>query len=64
VELISLGNQEIVVHYGTIASGNQVMKDGVFRGRLSLELGGVLCFEMEAAGLMNSLHQCRSGPVS
>jgi nucleoside phosphorylase len=46
--------QEVVVHYGTIASGNQVIKDGVTRDRLSLELGGVLCFETEAAGLMNS----------
>ena len=44
-----------VIHYGTIASGNQVMKDGLSRDRLSSELGGVLCFEMEAAGLMNSL---------
>ena len=42
-----------VAHYGTIASGNQVMKDGATRDRLSSELGGVLCFEMEAAGLMN-----------
>jgi nucleoside phosphorylase len=45
---------EVVIHYGTIASGNQVMKDGVTRDRMSLELGGVLCFEMEAAGLMNN----------
>jgi nucleoside phosphorylase len=50
----SRGNQEIVIHYGTIASGNQVMKDGVTRDNLSSQLGGVLCFEMEAAGLMNS----------
>lgn len=42
------------VHYGTIASGNQVVRDGSTRDRLSVELGGVLCFEMEAAGLMNS----------
>jgi len=42
------------VHYGTIASGNQVMRDGRTRDRLSSELGGVLCFEMEAAGLMNN----------
>jgi nucleoside phosphorylase len=41
------------VHFGTIASGNQVMRDGVVRDKLSSELGGVLCFEMEAAGLMN-----------
>ncbi|KAJ3335831.1 hypothetical protein HDU93_004278 [Gonapodya sp. JEL0774] len=42
-----------VVHYGLIASGNQDMKDGVQRDRVSKELGGVLCFEMEAADLMN-----------
>jgi nucleoside phosphorylase len=45
---------EVVVHYGTIASGNQVMKYGRTRDMLSRELGGILCFEMEAAGLMNS----------
>jgi nucleoside phosphorylase len=54
VQRTSRRSQEIVVHYGTIASGNQVMKDGLSRDRLSSELGGVLCFEMEAAGLMNS----------
>lgn len=47
-------SQEIMVHYGTIASGNQVMRDGTTRDRISLGLGGVLCFEMEAAGLMDS----------
>ena len=41
------------VHYGTIASGNQVMKDAVKRDDISKELGGVFCFEMEVAGLMN-----------
>ena len=46
--------KEVVVHYGTIASGNQVTRDGCTRDRLSRELGGILCFEMEAAGLMNS----------
>ena len=46
--------QEVVVHYGTIASGNQVIKDARTRDRLSSELGGILCFEMEAAGLMNT----------
>ena len=45
---------DVVVHYGTIASGNQVMRSAVERDRVSAELGGVLCFEMEAAGLMNS----------
>ncbi|KAF2001475.1 purine and uridine phosphorylase [Amniculicola lignicola CBS 123094] len=46
--------EEVVVHYGTIASGNQVMRDGCTRDRLSSELGGILCFEMEAAGLMHN----------
>ncbi|KAI9761895.1 MAG: hypothetical protein M1840_001548 [Geoglossum simile] len=54
VERTSRGGQEIAVHYGTVASGNQVMKDGVTRDKISSGLGGVLCFEMEAAGLMNS----------
>ena len=40
------------VHYGLIASGNQVMRDGMTRERLRQELN-VLCFEMEAAGLMD-----------
>ncbi|KAI9656906.1 MAG: hypothetical protein M1821_003545 [Bathelium mastoideum] len=42
------------IHYGTIASGNMVIKDGITRDTLSTSLGGVACFEMEAAGLMNS----------
>jgi nucleoside phosphorylase len=50
----SRGNQEIVIHYGTIASGNQVIEDAVTRDELSSKFGGVLCFEMEAAGLMNT----------
>ena len=54
LERTKRGGLEIMVHYGTIASGNQVIRDGVIRDRLSSELGGVLCFEMEAAGLMNS----------
>ena len=48
-------SEEPVIHCGLIASGNQVMKDGLSRDRLSSQLGGVLCFEMEAAGLMNNL---------
>ncbi|KAF7128361.1 hypothetical protein CNMCM5793_003091 [Aspergillus hiratsukae] len=42
-----------VIHYGLIASGNQVIKDGRTRDRLARELG-ILCFEMEAAGLVDS----------
>jgi nucleoside phosphorylase len=41
-----------IVHYGLIASGNQVMKHGRTRDRLAKELG-IICFEMEAAGLMD-----------
>lgn len=40
------------VHYGLIASANQLMKDAMLRDRLAEE-NGVLCFETEAAGLMN-----------
>lgn len=43
------------VHYGLIASGDQVIKDAKFRDSLNKSLSGkVLCVEMEAAGLMNS----------
>jgi nucleoside phosphorylase len=41
-----------MVHYGLIASGNQLMKDALYRDGLA-EKWKVLCFEMEAAGLMN-----------
>ncbi|TIA19350.1 purine and uridine phosphorylase [Aureobasidium pullulans] len=44
----------VEVHFGTIASGNMVMKDANMRDNISEQLGGhILCFEMEAAGLMN-----------
>ncbi|KAK6350166.1 hypothetical protein TWF696_006410 [Orbilia brochopaga] len=42
------------VHYGLIASGNQVMKHGKTRDLLAQEKE-VLCFEMEAAGLMDEM---------
>lgn len=45
---------EPYIHYGLIASGNQVMKDAQTRDRIAQELG-ILCFEMEAAGLMDQL---------
>ncbi|EEA21336.1 conserved hypothetical protein [Talaromyces marneffei ATCC 18224] len=41
------------IHYGTVASGNQVTRNAAERDCVSTDLGGVLCFEMEAAGLMN-----------
>ena len=40
------------IHYGLIASANQLMKDALVRDTLAAEKD-VLCFEMEAAGLMN-----------
>ncbi|KFZ19986.1 hypothetical protein V501_00366 [Pseudogymnoascus sp. VKM F-4519 (FW-2642)] len=41
------------VFYGNIASGNQVMKHGITRDRIAKK-EGVICFEMEAAGLMDN----------
>ncbi|CZS75070.1 unnamed protein product [Fusarium graminearum] len=43
-----------VIHYGGVASSNQVMKDAETRDRLARELD-IMCFEMEAAGLMDIL---------
>ncbi|KAK4242978.1 vegetative incompatibility protein HET-E-1 [Corynascus novoguineensis] len=40
------------IHYGLIASGNQLIKDALIRDKLADDRG-VLCFEMESAGLMN-----------
>ncbi|KEY71713.1 hypothetical protein S7711_02941 [Stachybotrys chartarum IBT 7711] len=42
------------IHYGLIACANQVMKDGETRDRLAKQFD-VLCFEMEAAGVVDSL---------
>ena len=36
------------IHYGLIASGNQLIKDALIRDRLAEEMD-ILCFEMEAA---------------
>jgi nucleoside phosphorylase len=54
IRLSRKSGTEIAVHYGTIASGNRVMRNATLRDKISAELGNVLCFEMEAAGLMNS----------
>ncbi|KAK2764811.1 hypothetical protein CKAH01_15750 [Colletotrichum kahawae] len=44
-----------VVHYGLVASGNSVVKDGVSRDDIVQRLGDkCICFEMEAAGLMDN----------
>ncbi|KAH8803441.1 WD40 protein [Xylogone sp. PMI_703] len=41
------------IHYGLIASGNVVVKDAISRDRWARQ-HNILCFEMEAAGLMNT----------
>lgn len=46
-------NEDAVIHYGTIASGNCVIRDGQTRTRLGNSLENIICFDMEAAGLMN-----------
>ncbi|KAL9096767.1 MAG: hypothetical protein Q9165_001255 [Trypethelium subeluteriae] len=46
-------DQESKIHYGTIASGDEVMKHGLTRDRLQKE-HNILCFEMEAAGVERS----------
>ncbi|ERF76362.1 hypothetical protein EPUS_07069 [Endocarpon pusillum Z07020] len=48
----SSGATNPVVHYGIIASADQLMKDAVVRDRISQQ-HRVLCFEMEATGLSN-----------
>ncbi|KAE8148897.1 nucleoside phosphorylase domain-containing protein [Aspergillus avenaceus] len=42
------------IHYGLIASSNQVMRDAASRDRLGAK-HNILCFEMEAAGVTNAI---------
>ncbi|KAL8418119.1 hypothetical protein RB594_001658 [Gaeumannomyces avenae] len=44
------------IHYGVIASGNSLVKDGKARDEIAERLSA-LCFEMETAGMMDNL-QC------
>ncbi|KAF5724515.1 ankyrin protein [Fusarium mundagurra] len=44
--------EDVEVHYGTIASGNTLMNDAFKRDELASK-ANILCFEMEAAGLMD-----------
>ena len=46
-------NQDLVFHQGTIVSGDAVMKDPQRRDKISQIYYGALCFEMEAAGVMD-----------
>ena len=52
-EKISRTERLPLIYYGWIASGNPVIKDGITREKLQQELN-ILCFEIEAAGLMNT----------
>ncbi|KAJ4013667.1 hypothetical protein NW761_013320 [Fusarium oxysporum] len=45
-------HQKPWIHYGIIASANSLMKNAMLRDKLATQKG-VLCFETEAAGLMN-----------
>ncbi|KAK6340053.1 hypothetical protein TWF730_001828 [Orbilia blumenaviensis] len=48
-------NNNPVIHLGTIASGNAVIKDTRHRDHIDQQYNNtILCFEMEAAGLMNT----------
>lgn len=46
-----------VIHYGTIGSADNLMKDASLRDHLASK-DGILCFEMESAGLMNTDLRC------
>ncbi|KAF4121256.1 Phosphorylase superfamily [Geosmithia morbida] len=48
------GDLTPAIHYGTIASANQMMMNSYVRDRLAAK-HGVLCFETESAGLVNHL---------
>lgn len=47
-------SDDCMIHYGAIGSSNQVMRDGKARDTAARELD-VICFEMEAAGVMEVL---------
>ena len=48
-----LEKEEPLVFYGTIGSANQVLRDAQVRDELNRQTG-IMCFEMEAAGLMDN----------
>lgn len=52
VERSSRKTTDPKIHYGNIASGNSVVKNAMERDRLA-KRDNVICFEMEAAGLMD-----------
>ncbi|KAI0402421.1 pfs domain-containing protein [Xylaria palmicola] len=54
VERIQRSSDSPVIHYGVIASGNQVIKYAKLRNTLARRFNA-LCFEMEGAGVIGSL---------
>ncbi|KAK4937727.1 hypothetical protein LTR66_015162 [Elasticomyces elasticus] len=54
VERDSRDTADPEIHYGTIASGNKLIKNATARDQIIADVGkDCICFEMEAAGLMN-----------
>ncbi|RHZ50580.1 hypothetical protein CDV55_101959 [Aspergillus turcosus] len=49
------GSDNPKIHYGLIASGDRVMRSAVKRNKTGRDIGDILCFEMEAAGIMTEL---------
>ncbi|KEF53506.1 uncharacterized protein A1O9_10481 [Exophiala aquamarina CBS 119918] len=47
-----LAGRERLVHYGTIGSADNLLRDAVVRDEIA-DRDDILCFEMESAGLMN-----------
>ncbi|KAJ5899984.1 hypothetical protein N7495_004728 [Penicillium taxi] len=47
-------SDEVMIHYGVIASGNQAIRDGTTRDIIARQLD-VICFETESAALMDIL---------
>ncbi|KAI0161991.1 hypothetical protein GGR57DRAFT_517444 [Xylariaceae sp. FL1272] len=54
VERTTRDSSKPMIHYGIIASGNRVIKHGTTRDQLAREFKAI-CFEMEAAALMDTL---------
>lgn len=46
-------SEQSMVRHGTVASADVLVRDAILRDKLASE-DGVLCFEMESAGLMNT----------
>ncbi|KAF3141945.1 Ankyrin Repeat [Orbilia oligospora] len=46
---------DVKIHYGTILSGDMVIKSGKRRDEIASNYPNALCFEMEAAGVMDDL---------